>query len=505
MVELTIGMATYNDFDGVYFTLQALRLYQDLTDTELLVVDNYGCEHTKAFVEGWAQGRYVLATEAVGTAAAKNQVFAEARGEAVLCCDSHVLFPPGTIARLKAYHREHSDTRNLLQGPLVYDDLQAISTHFDPIWRGQMWGIWGTDPRGLDPEGDPFEIWAQGMGVFSCRKAAWPGFHPAFRGFGGEEGYIHEKVRLHGGRCLCLPWLRWGHRFERPTGVPYSLSIEDKLRNFVIGHVELGLELQPVLEHFAEFLSQDKIDAITTEAVRVHRASMVTEALSPVGNGSKVDVPQVGAVEMRRQRSSDARHVFSAIHDGNLWQAASVSGPGSTLDATAIIRDELASLFRDLNIRVLSDAPCGDASWITLITGGLDYYFGFDIVEGLIIKNLASHDRMNHFFRVGDVSSDVLPKSDAILCRDCLGHLPSQMGIAAINNFKKSNSTYLIATSFPTVTDYVEQHIGGWWPLNLTIAPYNLPPPMCYLREREVDPNDPYNDKSLGVWRLSDL
>jgi len=26
MPRLTIGMATYNDFDGVYFTLQALRL-----------------------------------------------------------------------------------------------------------------------------------------------------------------------------------------------------------------------------------------------------------------------------------------------------------------------------------------------------------------------------------------------------------------------------------------------------------------------------------------------
>ena len=29
MAELTIEMATYNDFGGVYFTLQALRLYQD--------------------------------------------------------------------------------------------------------------------------------------------------------------------------------------------------------------------------------------------------------------------------------------------------------------------------------------------------------------------------------------------------------------------------------------------------------------------------------------------
>ena len=48
MVALTIGMATYNDFNGVYFTLQALRLYQDLRDTELLVVDNYGCPSNQA-------------------------------------------------------------------------------------------------------------------------------------------------------------------------------------------------------------------------------------------------------------------------------------------------------------------------------------------------------------------------------------------------------------------------------------------------------------------------
>ena len=81
MVALTIGMATYNDFDGVYFTLQALRLYQDLGDTELLVVDNFGCEHTKRFVEEWAKGRYVLATQAVGTAAPRDLVFREVRGD----------------------------------------------------------------------------------------------------------------------------------------------------------------------------------------------------------------------------------------------------------------------------------------------------------------------------------------------------------------------------------------------------------------------------------------
>jgi lipid II:glycine glycyltransferase (peptidoglycan interpeptide bridge formation enzyme) len=266
-IALTIGMATYNDFDGVYFTLQALRLYQDLTDTELLVIDNFGCEHTREFVESWARGRYVLAPEAVGTAAPRDLVFREARGEAVLCCDSHILFAPGAIARLKAYYREHPGTVDLLQGPLLYDDLRCIATHFDPNWSDQMWGTWATDPKGEDPEGEPFDIPMQGLGVFSCRKAAWPGFNPRFRGFGGEEGYIHEKVRQRGGRCLCLPWLRWIHRFGRPAGQRYPLAVEDKLRNYLIGHAELGLDLAPIFAHFAEHLPDATIREVAAEAL----------------------------------------------------------------------------------------------------------------------------------------------------------------------------------------------------------------------------------------------
>src|SRR5215211_7231821 len=268
VVALTIGMATYNDFNGVYFTLQALRLYQDLRDTELLVVDNYGCPNTKQLVEGWVHGaRYLLAKEVRGTAAPRDLVFREARGEAVLCCDSHVLFAPGVIARLKQYYRDHPDCIDLLQGPLVYDDNVSISTHFDPVWRGQMWGTWGTDPRGLDPEGEPFEIPMQGLGAFSCRKSAWQGFNPLFRGFGGEEGYIHEKFRRAGGRCLCLPWLRWTHRFGRPAGIEYPLTVEEKLRNYLIGHAELGLDPTPVVSHFSEILPEDHVVAVAAEVL----------------------------------------------------------------------------------------------------------------------------------------------------------------------------------------------------------------------------------------------
>jgi hypothetical protein len=265
--ELTIGMATYDDFDGVYFTVQALRLYQDLENTEILVVDNYGCEMTKTFVEDWTPARYVLADEVQGTAPAKNRVFEEAQGDAVIACDSHVLLAPGVIGRLRTFYREHKDCDDLLQGPLLYDDLVSQSTHFSPEWRTSMWGTWASDPRASSDDTEPFEIPMQGLGVFSCRKSAWLGFGPRFRGFGGEEGYIHEKFRQAGRRTLCLPWFLWTHRFVRPRGVPYTNTLEDRLHNYIVGHAELGLDLAPIVTHFAESLPEETIARVVAEAL----------------------------------------------------------------------------------------------------------------------------------------------------------------------------------------------------------------------------------------------
>jgi hypothetical protein len=106
---------------------------------------------------------------------------------------------------------------------------------------------------------------------------------------------------------------------------------------------------------------------------------------------------------------------------------------------------------------------------------------------------------------VANVTRDLLPKADAILCRDCLVHLPVKDVLAAVELFKQSGSTYLIATTFPKKKENVEPGIAGWWPLNMTLEPYKFPPPIRYLAERDPDPNDTMNDKSLGVWRLADL
>ncbi len=258
--ELTIGVPCYDDFDGTYFTIQALRMFHaDVMDRcELIVVDNHpespAGDMIKGLLTDWRREgerlRYEPMASPVGPAGAKNRVFQLAAADAVLCMDSHVLLPAGVLGELLRYYKQHPDTSDLLSGPMLDDKLNVYTTHFDDVWRGDMWGIWGRDERGVDSEGPAFEIPATGMGMFSCRRDAWLGFNDNFRGFGGEEFYIHTKFRQAGHRCLCLPFLRWMHRFARPNGVAYPLQQFDKVRNYVIGHRELGLPLDRVHRHF---------------------------------------------------------------------------------------------------------------------------------------------------------------------------------------------------------------------------------------------------------------
>jgi glycosyltransferase involved in cell wall biosynthesis len=265
-------MACYDDFNGVYFSVQALQLYhaEAMRDVEVLVVDN--CpdsrdgQSVRDFVTHWVSGgRYIAAPEKVGTAAPRELVFREAAGQAVLCVDSHVLIAPGAIRKLIEFYDAHPACRDLLHGPMLSDDGKKAATHMEPVWRCEMFGVWGFDPRGDDPDGPAFEIPMHGCGLMSCRKDAWLGFNRRFRGFGGEEGYIHEKFRQAGRKVLCLPMLRWLHRFGRPAGVPYPLTVENKVRNYLLGKLELGLPYDDVLDHFTPRFTRAWIDPILAE------------------------------------------------------------------------------------------------------------------------------------------------------------------------------------------------------------------------------------------------
>ncbi len=255
-------MATYDDFDGVWFTIQAIGMYQPevLADVSFVVIDNHPegpAGPSLRALEGWVpRYRYVPFDGYHGTSV-RDLVFREARADLVCCLDSHVLLQPGALASLLDWFGAHPDSVDLLQGPLLYDNLKPGATHLEPTWGAGMYGQWGRDPRIDEPGCEPFEITMMGLGLFACRQEAWPGLNPRLRGFGGEEGYLHEKFRQRGGRVLCHPGLGWLHRFSRPAGVTYPNVWQDRVRNYFIAWSEIGWDLAPAWSHFRELLGPE--------------------------------------------------------------------------------------------------------------------------------------------------------------------------------------------------------------------------------------------------------
>jgi hypothetical protein len=279
--KLTIGMATHDDYDGVYFSLQSLRLFHPeiLDEVEFVIVDNNpNGDHGKLIRNlcDWVEQpiQYLPFTNYKSTAI-RNKIFELSDTPYVLCIDSHVLIEPGSLKNLIRFYENYEDEGNLLQGPLLYDDMKNVSTHMDLVWRDYMWGVWGFDERGKDKNSKPFEIGAQGCGLFSCRKDSWLGYNKKFRGFGGEEGYIHKKYQKAGKKTLCLPFLRWVHRFGRPNGITYPNNLKDRFRNYMIGFQELGLPTKELEDHFSKVVTPEDVINIKKEIVSmIHPATV---------------------------------------------------------------------------------------------------------------------------------------------------------------------------------------------------------------------------------------
>jgi hypothetical protein len=198
---------------------------------------------------------------------------------------------------------------------------------------------------------------------------------------------------------------------------------------------------------------------------------------------------------------------FLRIHDSNLWGGAeSTSGLGSESDATAVLRGELPGLLVRLRITSLLDAPCGDAGLINATSLGVRYT-GVDIVPALIerLQARAAAGEITGDYRLADLTCGSLPRCDAILCRDCLVHLSFANIERALANFRRSGATWLIATTFPGWQTNRDCEDGDWRALNFERAPFSWAAPVELLNENCVEAGGGWRDKSLGVWRLSDL
>ena len=197
---------------------------------------------------------------------------------------------------------------------------------------------------------------------------------------------------------------------------------------------------------------------------------------------------------------------FERIYSTNLWSdPESRSGVGSTLDSTAVLRDELPRALRQLEARVLLDVPCGDFTWMERVDlSGIDY-IGGDIVPSIVEQNERLHAGESRRFVKLDLTRDILPDADVLLCRDCLVHLSYANIRAVFANIARSNIRFVLMTSFPGRGGNYDVADGDWRALDFQAPPFSFPEPRLAIVEKCEEEDGSYADKSLLAWRVQDL
>lgn len=198
-----------------------------------------------------------------------------------------------------------------------------------------------------------------------------------------------------------------------------------------------------------------------------------------------------------RWRRMGMQGVFRHHYVSRGWGSLeSLSGTGSTMDATVIIRSILPPLLDELRCDSILDIPCGDFNWMMQLELS-QTYVGADIVPELIQENLR-FETSRRSFKVLNLCEDSLPRVDLVLCRDCLFHLSYADILRGLQNVKRSGSKFLLVTTNPNVERNHDIVTGEYRRLNLMKEPIRLPQALKLFDEG-------FDDKQLGLWLVSDL
>jgi len=216
------------------------------------------------------------------------------------------------------------------------------------------------------------------------------------------------------------------------------------------------------------------------------------------------------SLEETREKTTQER--FTEIYEGEEFYDSSAGiteksscGAGSTLEATQAIREKLPSLLKQLRVKNLLDACCGNGKWIREIDLGTTTYLGVDITRTLIKRNQQEYGSNGYQYQQLDLIKTTPPTADLVLCRDAIVHFSFADARAAISNICKSNSKYVLTTTFTKRKNNRSIQTGDWAPYNLQLPPFNFPSPLEVIDEecREHDPH--FRDKFLGLWKISEL
>lgn len=215
------------------------------------------------------------------------------------------------------------------------------------------------------------------------------------------------------------------------------------------------------------------------------------------------------AIAVQAHNRKERQAFFTDIWKNNGWKGdSSLSGAGSDLSQTATIRQKIPELLKKYNCKSMIDAPCGDFYWMHMVDLPVVTYIGVDIVEPLIEHNQHLFASAQRTFMHLDMTTQILPQADLILCRDCFVHFSYSDIAKTIKLLKQSGTTYLLTTCFTNKGHYrhnIPVATGDWRTIDLRLDPFLFPEPLEIINENCTEGNHFWSDKSLFLWRLEDL
>ena len=177
---------------------------------------------------------------------------------------------------------------------------------------------------------------------------------------------------------------------------------------------------------------------------------------------------------------------FTEIYKKNLWSSKeSLSGEGSEVAHTELIRNWLIKNITKLNVKNFVDTPCGDYNWMKLVVPQVDInYIGIDIVDSMINKNKLEYGSSKVNFRIGNICEDLLPDCDIIMVRDFLFHLSFQEINKFLVNIRRTNYKYLLTSTHIVDQDFNNSDIitGDFRLIDLFSNPFNFDPKLLIDR-----------------------
>ena len=200
-------------------------------------------------------------------------------------------------------------------------------------------------------------------------------------------------------------------------------------------------------------------------------------------------------------RVDSLRDRFTVIYDRNVWGSKeSISGSGSSLAMTEIIRSELPIVFQKFGIKSIFDGPCGDFNLMRCVDLNGILYTGGDIVAPLIEKLQKEFASEKILFVQMDITKDLIPKSDLVLNRDCLFHLSYCDILSFLEKYIESESKYLLSTSYENSISFKNSNIrsGGFRLIDLFTSPFNFSKNFHYQISEQGEGSLP--PRSLYLW-----